>query len=242
MLAKCAVTAAGSHRVRFSSGILTIAIFSSPNSDASALRPQRVEALTGPSNYLQQELQDLKVALCLTEILAPTVEAMAPQQKSMSVWMLRQRPVDDPSQPCHVLVVFNNGQPLAMRVRLHALQPFQHLVTFNPYAALGRVKLRNYCAPDRVGMQHSASLTRTDDHQVQCCLSGRLPRSLCHGSVSINLHKLVRSETALVQSSGGDCYAERITAYDSTEISACPQRPAPGVEGAPQLSQEYFDF
>ena len=182
------------------------------------------------------------MAFCLTEILAPSVEAMAPQQKSMSIWMLRQRPVDDPSQPCHVLVVFNNGQPLAMPVRLHALQPFQHFVTFNPYTVLGCVKLRNYCAPDRVGMQHSASCTHTDHHQVQCCFSGRLPRSFCHGSVSINPHKLVRSETALVQSSGGDGYAERITAHDGAEVSACPQRPAPGVEAAPQLSQEYFDF
>src|SRR5438445_13326442 len=174
MLAKCAVIAAGSHRVRFPSGILTIAIFFLPARTRVHSKPNK-RNLTGPSNHLQQELEDLKVAFCLTEILAPSVEAMAPQQKSMSIWMLGQRPVDDPSQPGHVLVVFNNGQPLAMCVRLHALQPFQHLVTFNPYTVLGCVKLRNYCAPDRVGMQYSASCTHTHEHQVQCCLSRRLP-------------------------------------------------------------------
>src|SRR5215472_16955040 len=62
-----------------------------------------------------------------------------------------------------------------MRMRGHAFEAFQHLVTFDPQALLLGVKPRDYCAPDRVRVQHNARMTRVDYGQCNAVLADGVP-------------------------------------------------------------------
>ena len=70
-------------------------------------------------------------------------------------------------QPDHVLVVLEDGNPLAVLVGRDARQPLQHLVALDLDAAARREAVRQQRAPDRVRVHDRRRRPRRDDAQVQ---------------------------------------------------------------------------
>src|SRR5215469_4717695 len=137
MLARYWVISSFSRSVRFSSGTLTIAIETSPiqRSRRRALTSNLVRESAGSPHNLQQELQYFKMPFCLFETLAPSVESVSAQQKTMYVWVLHQLSLEESGQSGHVLIVLYNWQPFAVSVRSDSFQSLQHFVAFDPKAA-----------------------------------------------------------------------------------------------------------
>src|SRR5262245_51181959 len=98
--------------VRFSVGMLTTAMID----------------LLFSSHRLEQELEDLDVTFRLAHVPAPGIEAVTLEQERVRLWMAPQHRPDFLREPRHVLIVGDNRNPLAVLVRLHAVEAFQHLV------------------------------------------------------------------------------------------------------------------
>src|SRR5262245_49518845 len=102
----------------------------------------------------QQELEDLDVSNGLTKIRAPGVQPVAADQEPVRAGLTGAHPADDARGPRHVLIVFDDGQPLAVLVRSYALEPLQHLVALDRQAARIAVPCREQRAPGRVRVEN----------------------------------------------------------------------------------------
>ena len=88
----------------------------------------------------------------LRKIVTPSVQAVLPQQKGVRCWKSFERPLHLTSEALHILVVFQNRQPLGVLVRGHAFEPLEHLVAGDGQAPLPRMHVRQDRAPDRMRM------------------------------------------------------------------------------------------
>src|SRR3954447_16684427 len=113
-LPKYSVTSFCSVRVRFSSGILTVAM----NASLS-------------SNHFEEELEDFYLPLGLPKVSAPGVEPVPPDQEAMGRRVPGQQCLDLGYRGNPVLGVLQNGQPFAVVMRRHALEALQHLIAFD---------------------------------------------------------------------------------------------------------------
>src|SRR4051812_4045370 len=107
---------------RFSSGILIKAIASSSRSSRCGW--------SGPqfaSNRFEQELQNLHVALRLFKRFTPRVKPVAAKKQRVRPGIRVERRRDLAPEARHVLVIPENGNPLAMLVRRDAVKPLEHL-------------------------------------------------------------------------------------------------------------------
>src|SRR5215510_6295237 len=82
---------------------------------------------TRARNGLEQELENFDVPLRLTSILAPGIKSMTAKQETVRVRVLPESFGDAVGQRPHVLRVLDDGNPLAVLVRLYAFETFQHL-------------------------------------------------------------------------------------------------------------------
>ena len=112
--------------------------------------------------------------LCLREILTPSVKPVASQQKATGVLVPSQNTTDAVGEGCHVLRVLNDWEPLAMLMRLHTLQAFQHLVAFDRQTTICRVQIRERCAPDRMSVKDCAGAALRHYADVKRTLIRRL--------------------------------------------------------------------
>ena len=80
-------------------------------------------------------IDDLDVAHRLRQRLAPSVHSVATEKECMRGRMIGERRSNDLGQALHVLVVFEDRDPLPVLVRRHALESLQHLVPFDAQAA-----------------------------------------------------------------------------------------------------------
>src|SRR5918996_4802494 len=103
--ARNAVTIEVSASVVFSAGIFTVAMAAPTLSSAQDL---------------EEKLHDLHVANGLLESVAPSVQPMAAKEEGMTRRLSRQDFADGDGQRVHVLVVLDDRNPLAVRVRGHA--------------------------------------------------------------------------------------------------------------------------
>src|SRR5215831_343040 len=77
---------------------------------------------TGAPDSLEQELENLNVSLCLAPILTPGIESMPSQEEPVRLRVLPQSFGHSVGQRPHVLRVVEDRNPLAVLVRLHAIQ------------------------------------------------------------------------------------------------------------------------
>src|SRR5215469_18612547 len=91
-------------------------------------------------------------------------------------------------------------------------------------------------------MQHCSCSAQPHQREVQCCLRRRSAGPSDYVFLSIEMHKLLGCETALIDSAGSNGDPQWITADHSAEVSARAQHPASRVEAASQFGQELFDF
>ena len=175
------------------------------------------------------------MSLCLFERRTPGVQPVPSQQEAMRPWVLRQSGLDDPGQPAHVLVVFDDRQPFTMNVRPDSFEALEHLVAFHPQAMLSGAELRDYRAPDRMSMQDRVRLTHFGKDQVECGLCRGLAGSLQHLASRVHAQKVIRQEMALIQARR--CYRQYqgIAANHCAEIAARPESPPPGIAASPQF-------
>ena len=89
---------------------------------------------------------------CLRKIVAPRVQAVLPQQKGVRCWKSFERPLHLTSEALHILIVFQNRQPLGVLVRGHAFEPLEHLIAGDGQASLPGMYVRQDRAPNRMGM------------------------------------------------------------------------------------------
>jgi len=176
------------------------------------------------------------MSLCLFERRTPGIKTVPSQQKAMRRRVFRQPCLDHAGQSGHVLVVFDDGQPFPMNVRSDSFETLEHLIAFHPQAMLSSAELRNYRAPDRMGVQDRVRLTHSRKDQVQCGLGRGLARSIQYVASRIHSQELIRRETALVQARRRNRQDEGVAADHRTEIAACPQSPSPGIAASPQFS------
>src|SRR5262249_1337946 len=87
-------------------------------------------------------------------ILAPRIEAVTPDQKTMQFGIAAHQFACAASERFHVLTVFQNWKPFAMLVRFHALEAFQHLISFDKEAALVAATVGTQCPQDRMRMEY----------------------------------------------------------------------------------------
>jgi len=96
---------------------------------------------------------------CLRKVVAPCVQAVLPQQKGVRCWKSLERFLHLTSKPLHILVVFQNRQPLGVLVRSHAFEALEHLVAGDGQTPLPRMHIRQDRAPDRMCMQNRPGVT-----------------------------------------------------------------------------------
>src|SRR5882672_9626190 len=110
----------GSASVRCCSGILISAM--APSGVSFCDRSQ-------PARCFEQKFENLDMTSCLRKIVAPGVQAVLAQQKGVRCWKSLERHLHLTSEALHILVVFQNRQPLGVLVRGHAFEALEHLVT-----------------------------------------------------------------------------------------------------------------
>jgi len=110
---------------------------------------------------------------CLRKIVTPGIQPMLPQQKGVGGWKSFEHLFQVTSEPPHVLVVFQNRQPLDVLVCRDAFEPLEHLVAGDGQAAFCHPVLGKKSAPDGVSVEDTAGVPRADDSEVQ--------RSFCGG-------------------------------------------------------------
>jgi len=111
------------------------------------------------------------MAPCLFERCTPGVKPVPSQQEGVCLRVFRQPCLDYAGQSGHVLIIFNDGQPLPMNVRPDSFKTLEHLIAFNPQPMFMSAELRNDRAPDRMGMQNCVCLTHIRKDQMDCGLS-----------------------------------------------------------------------
>src|SRR5437763_2756349 len=119
-----------SDNVRCCSGILISAMASSGVGLCDRSQPARC---------FEQKFQNLDMTSCLGKIVAPSVQPVLPQQKGVRRWKSLERLLHLTSEALHILVVFQNRQPLDMLVGGHAFEPLEHLVAGDGQAPLRRM-------------------------------------------------------------------------------------------------------
>src|ERR1700733_794291 len=211
-LARYAVTDSSSVSVWFSSGILTSAMMLLP-----------VHNRTPAANRFEQELEDLDVALGVSEGIAPRVQTMAPQHERVGISGPVERLGHAFGEPGHVLIVLDDGNPLAVLMRPHVLEALEHLVAFDAQPPIGRVEVGEHGGPDRMSMQHGAGPAKSRDLDVQQRLGGRSPSPGAfvlrasapgvstpgisapdEGTALVALEDITSTELVLVDRAGGD--------------------------------------
>src|SRR6185295_18032590 len=113
--------------VRSCSGILNSAIM------PRCLPAHRAECRTS-ANRLEQELQNLYMALGVCQCVAPRVEPVSTQEKSVSPRVSIERLADDTGQTRHVLIVVDYGNMLRVLMGRHTRQPLEHLESVDRHA------------------------------------------------------------------------------------------------------------
>src|ERR1051325_5962172 len=140
-------------------------------SSASAIaRPSSgmlISAMLSPADGLEEELENLDVPLRFVQVPPPSVQPVPPQEKGVSARMGAQPGFHGLREVVHILIVVDDGNPLAVGVGLNAVQTLQHLEAVNGETALPRVPLRQDGAPHRMGMEHGARTPCARDQKVQ---------------------------------------------------------------------------
>jgi hypothetical protein len=175
------------------------------------------------------------MALCLFEGRTPSVKPVPSQQEAMCPQVFRQSRLDYARQSGHVLIVFNDGQPLTMNVRPDSFETLEHLIAFNPQPMFSSTELRNDRAPDRVGVQNCIRLTCFSQDQVNGGLSRGLARPFQNFAARVHSQKVIGQETPLIQARRRDRQDEGVAANHRTEIAAGPKSPPPGITASPQF-------
>ena len=103
----------------------------------------------------------------LRKIVTPGIQPVLPQQKGVGGWKSFEHLFQVTSEPPHVLVVFQNRQPLGVLVCGDAFEPLEHLVAGDGQAPLPRVRVRQHRAPDRMRMQNRPGLPDARQGDVQ---------------------------------------------------------------------------
>src|ERR1700730_15623760 len=116
--------------VRFSSGILTSAMMLLP-----------IHHRTPAANRFEQELEDLDVALGISERVTPRVQTVSPQHEGVGIASVVERFGHALREPRHVLIVLDDGNPFAVLVRPDAVEALEHLVTFDAEPSIRHVKI-----------------------------------------------------------------------------------------------------
>ncbi len=98
----------------------------------------------------------------LGEVTSPSIEPVAPQEKPVRARMASQSGLDRSGQRRHILRVVEDGEPLPMLMRGHAIQTLQHLVSHDGNAALRSEGIRKDRAPHRMGVQDRPGAAHTD--------------------------------------------------------------------------------
>src|ERR1041384_6440062 len=107
--------------VRFSSGIATIAIAASSQTQSSRC---------GAPDDFEQELENFDVSFSFREVRAPGVESGPPQQEPVRLRVLDQDSFDVRRELRHILRVVDYRQPFTVRSEEHTseLQSLAYLV------------------------------------------------------------------------------------------------------------------
>ena len=71
----------------------------------------------------------------------PGVEPMSPQQKRVRAGLPDEQVPHHTSEPLHVLIVLDDGNPLTMLVRGDAIEALQHLEILNGQAVIASVEV-----------------------------------------------------------------------------------------------------
>ena len=101
--------------------------------------------------------------------------------------MIAERLGDAAREPRHVLIVFENGNPLAVLVRRDTFKPLEHFIPLYAQTTFGRVRVGKNIAPYRMGVQHRAGSAKADDRKVQQGFSGRLASAFEHIAFAVDL-------------------------------------------------------
>lgn len=104
---------------------------------------------------------------CLGKIVAPSVQPVLPQQKGVHRWKSLERLLHLTSEALHILVVFQNRQPLGVLVGGHAFEALEHLVAGDGQTPLPRMHVRQDRAPDRMCMQNRPGVADARHRDVQ---------------------------------------------------------------------------
>ena len=132
--------------------------------------------------------------------LAPCIEAMPSNQKSVRGRMPREGIFNPVCECIRVLAVLDDGQPLGVFVCGYTLQTLEHLVPFKAETAVGRIRLGEYSAPNRVGVQNRRRSAQSHNHDVELCLRRRPPGALNHSGIAINLKHIRCRQCPLIDS------------------------------------------
>ena len=182
---------------------------------------------------------DLDLPPGLGEIPAPGVEAMTGKEESVERRTLRIAPVggleagpDLGGEFLHVLSVGEDRHLLEGVVGDDAVEPFEHLVAFDPHGPPGQVGAGEDRRPHRVGVEDRADGgDEFGDQAMEKCFSGGLssrPVARCPGGVDPD--EVVTAEGRLVLAADGDRQFQRGAGGDDAVVAARSQRPTTAVE------------
>src|ERR671931_577059 len=135
-LARNAATAGSSRRTVLSAGILMVAMMC-----------PALEVFRSPDGF-EQELDDFDLADGFRQGAAPSVQPVAPQEERVAAGIVRQHATHLARQPDHVLIVFEDWNPLAMFVCGDARQSLEHFVALDGQTAFGGGAVGEDGAPD----------------------------------------------------------------------------------------------
>ena len=124
-----------------------------------------------------------------------------------------------------------------MFVSSNAFKPFEHLVSFDTQAAVRGVSVGENIAPNRMGVQHSASWAKTNHRKVQQRLSRRPAVAFEHIAGAVDLQNVISLKLAFVDAAGGDREAQWLAADDRAEVAAGAENPATVVKVWAQSSK-----
>ena len=104
---------------------------------------------------------------CLRKIVAPGVQAVLSQKKGVRGWKSLERLRHLTSEALHILVVFQNRQPLGVLVRGHTFEALEHLVAGDGQTPVRRMHIRQDRAPDRMCMQNRPGVADPRNRDMQ---------------------------------------------------------------------------
>ena len=106
------------------------------------------------------------MTLRILDCATPGVEAVPAQEEAVNLRMPIEHATNFSSQPQHVLIIPDDRQPFAMRVRADAVEALQHFEAFDGDAFVVSVEIREYGAPNGMGVQDSLGAPCLHDFEM----------------------------------------------------------------------------